>query len=66
MTRYSTKSVGGAYLLWCGLFIGVAGLHHFYLGKPLKGLLWLFTWGLLGVGLVWDFFTMPTQVRNSY
>lgn len=60
-----TKSVGGAYLLWMLCFVGICGVHHFYLGKPLKGIIWLFTFGLVGIGLIWDLFTMPTQVRNS-
>jgi TM2 domain-containing membrane protein YozV len=46
-------------------FLLVCGLQHFYLGKPLKGLVWLFTFGLLGIGLVWDLFTLPHQVRYS-
>jgi hypothetical protein len=31
-------------------FIPVAGLHRFYVGKIGTGILWLFTWGLCGVG----------------
>jgi TM2 domain-containing membrane protein YozV len=62
---YSNKSVGTAYLLWCLSFIGVCGLHHFYLGRPIKGLIWLFTIGLLGVGIVWDLFTIPGETRRA-
>jgi TM2 domain-containing membrane protein YozV len=57
------KSVGTAYLLWLFSFIGICGLQHFYLGKPLRGLLWLFTLGLLGVGVLYDLFALPSQTR---
>lgn len=59
------KSAGVAYLLWFFCFIGVAGLPHFYVGRWVKGLIWLFTLGLLGVGLIWDLFTLPGEVRRA-
>jgi hypothetical protein len=46
-------------------FIGICGVQHFYMGKIFRGLLWFFTFGLLGVGLIIDLFTLPRQVRNS-
>ena len=55
------KSLLLAYLLW--LFGGFFGLHKFYLGRPFMGLLYFFTWGLLGIGWVIDFFTLPRQVQ---
>lgn len=51
-----------AYILW--LFFGVLGIHHFYLGKTGRGLLWLLTGGLLGVGVIIDLFTLPAQTRQ--
>ena len=41
------------------------GLHRFYLGKIPTGLLWMFTGGLAAVGAVYDFFTLPGQVREA-
>lgn len=58
---YPPKSVGLAYVLW--FFLGVLGIHHFYLGKVGRGLLWLLTAGLFGIGLLVDLFTLPAQVR---
>jgi TM2 domain-containing membrane protein YozV len=55
------KSTGVAYLWW--LFLGAFGAHHFYLGKTGRGLLYLFTLGLLGVGCLVDLFTLPAQTR---
>lgn len=62
-TRPMKKS-GTAYLLMLFSLIGVAGIQHFYLGKWGRGLLWLLTWGLLGIGLVVDLFTLPAQVKQ--
>ncbi|WP_053231360.1 NINE protein [Sandaracinus amylolyticus] len=41
---------------------GVFGLHRFYVGKIWSGLLYLCTAGLLGAGIVYDFWTMNEQV----
>lgn len=40
-------------LLLC-IFLGVAGVHRFYTGRIGLGLLYLFTGGLLGVGVLVD------------
>ena len=43
-------------------FLGFFGIHRFYLGKPLTGILYLLTGGLLGVGWIYDLFTLNEQV----
>ena len=59
------KSTGVAYLLW-GLWIfGFAGIHRFYLGKPISGLIWLFTWGLFGIGQLLDLLLIPEMVESK-
>jgi TM2 domain-containing membrane protein YozV len=57
------KTSGAAYLWW--LFLGGFGAHKFYLGRPGMGILYLLTFGLLWVGLIWDLFTLPGQVRRA-
>ena len=57
--------IGIAYLLWFLSFFGVLGLHRFYLGKIPTGILWMFTGGLFGFGTIYDFFTLPGQVREA-
>jgi TM2 domain-containing membrane protein YozV len=58
-------SVGIAYLLWLFSGCGALGFHRFYLGKIPTGLLWMCTGGLGMVGSIYDFFTLPGQVREA-
>ncbi|NNE35167.1 MAG: NINE protein [Rhodothermales bacterium] len=58
------KDKAVAYLCWCAAFFGVCGLQRFYVGKNGTGLLWLFTFGLLGIGQLIDLFTLGGQVEN--
>ncbi len=53
-----THSIAIGYLLW---LIGFTGAHRFYYGKPLTGILWFFTFGLLGVGWLVDLFLIPAM-----
>jgi len=54
-----------AYLLFIFSGWGVLGLHRHYLGKHATGILWLLTGGLGTIGLWYDFFTLPSQVREA-
>ena len=49
-------------------FLGVFGIHRFYLGKWLTGIVYLLTFGLLGLGIIYDYWTLNGQVRevNSF
>jgi hypothetical protein len=58
-------SLGIAYLLWLVSGFGALGLHRFYLGKIFTGILWMCTGGLLGIGCLYDLFTLPFQVREA-
>lgn len=40
--------------LFLCIFGGMVGLHNFYVGKFLRGIIFLFTIGLFGFGWVYD------------
>ena len=46
-------------------FVGVFGIHRFYLGKWVTGLLYLLTGGLLFLGVVYDFWTLNDQISEE-
>ncbi len=43
-------------------FLGLLGVHRFYLGKWITGLIYLLTAGLLGIGYLYDFWTLNDQI----
>ena len=45
-------------------FLGVFGIHRFYLGKWGTGILYLLTLGVLGLGLIYDFWTLNAQISE--
>lgn len=45
-------------------FLGVFGIHRFYMGKIFTGLLYLFTGGLFLVGVLYDFLTLNEQLSE--
>lgn len=47
-------------LLLC-FFFGGFGLHYFYVGRTGKGILYIFTLGLLGIGCIVDIVTICTN-----
>lgn len=46
-------------------FLGVFGVHRFYLGKWLTGLLWLLTGGLFLLGVLYDYWTLNGQIAEQ-
>jgi TM2 domain-containing membrane protein YozV len=45
-------------------FLGLLGIHRFYMGKILTGILWLVSGGLFGIGWLYDFCTLNSQVNE--
>ena len=43
-------------------FLGILGIHRMYLGKWITGILYLLTGGLLGLGYLYDYWTLNDQV----
>ncbi len=46
------------------VYLGIFGLHRFYMGKWLTGILYLCTLGCLGIGLLYDLFTLNGQIDS--
>jgi TM2 domain-containing membrane protein YozV len=59
---------GTAYILWCLCIFGICGAQRFYTGQVGMGLLYLFTFGLCGIGQLIDLALIPSAVdaRNAY
>ena len=43
-------------------FLGVFGVHRMYMGKWLSGIVYLLTLGFLGIGVLYDFWTLNDQI----
>ncbi|MBU4318637.1 MAG: TM2 domain-containing protein [Proteobacteria bacterium] len=54
------KSIG--YILW---LFGFTGSHRFYYGRPITGILYFFTLGLLFIGWIVDLFLIPSMDRQA-
>jgi TM2 domain-containing membrane protein YozV len=50
-------------LAWILLtFLGFFGIHRFYMGKLVTGLIYLLTLGLFGIGVLYDYITLNEQI----
>lgn len=54
-----------SYLLWLVGWAGIPGMHRLYNGKIGTGLLWLFTFGLFGIGQLIDLFLVPNMAEEQ-
>jgi TM2 domain-containing membrane protein YozV len=45
-------------------FLGWLGIHRFYMRKWGTGILYLLTLGLLGIGVLYDFLTLNSQISE--
>lgn len=59
------KSLQTAYILWLLSFVGLSGIHRFYLGKPVSGIVYLVTGGVFGIGTIIDAFVIPSMVQEA-
>ena len=53
-----------AWILLAIPFLGLIGLHRLYMGKVVTGLIWMFTGGLLGLGWLYDLWTLNDQISE--
>jgi TM2 domain-containing membrane protein YozV len=46
-------------------FLGMFGVHRFYLGKWISGLVYLLTGGLFTLGYLYDYWTLNSQIAEA-
>jgi TM2 domain-containing membrane protein YozV len=62
--RYPQREVDYTVAWVLHLFLGVFGIHRFYMGKIGTGILYLLTGGLLGIGYIYDTLTLNEQIAE--
>jgi TM2 domain-containing membrane protein YozV len=45
-------------------FLGVFGIHRFYMGKWISGIIYLLTGGLFLIGYIYDYWTLNDQLTT--
>ena len=58
------NNIGYSYLFWAACLLGLSGCHRIYNGKIFTGLIWLFTYGLFGIGQFIDLLLIPSMVEE--
>ena len=43
-------------------FLGILGIHRFYMRKWITGIIYLCTLGILGIGYIYDYWTLNDQI----
>lgn len=46
-------------------FLGLFGIHRFYLGKWFTGIIYLLTGGVFLLGLIYDYWTLNNQITEA-
>ncbi len=61
-SRYMAGSVDYT-VTWVFLtFLGLFGVHRMYMNKWITGIIYLVTGGLVGIGIIYDYWTLNEQV----
>ncbi|MEO6421821.1 MAG: TM2 domain-containing protein [Candidatus Nitrotoga sp.] len=62
MKSNNSHSIVIGYILW---IFGFMGAHRFYYGRPISGIIWLFTLGLFFIGWIVDLFIIPKMDKSA-
>jgi TM2 domain-containing membrane protein YozV len=47
------------------VYLGIFGVHRFYMGKWISGIIWLCTGGLFTLGWLYDFWTLNRNISDQ-
>ena len=45
-------------------FLGIFGIHRLYMGKWITGIIYLLTGAILGLGYIYDYWTLNSQINE--
>ena len=45
-------------------FLGIFGVHRFYMGKWVTGIIYFLTFGLFAIGIIYDYWTLNSQISE--
>jgi len=65
MNTHKNLDTGTGYILWLACVLGFCGIHRFYAGKWVTGLIWICTGGLCGIGQLIDLFLMDGLIADG-
>jgi TM2 domain-containing membrane protein YozV len=47
------------------VYLGIFGVHRFYMGKWISGIIWLCTGGIFTLGWLYDFWTLNQNISDQ-
>ncbi len=62
MEQNNSHNLFFGYLFW---LFGFMGAHRFYYGRPVSGVIYFFTLGIIGIGWIIDLFLIPSMDRQA-
>jgi len=62
--KYAVGSIDYSIAWLLMTYLGIFGLHRFYMKKWVTGLLYLASVGLFGVGIFYDYWTLNQQISH--
>lgn len=63
--RYRPRDVDYSVAWVLLVFLGFFGIHRFYMGKIITGVLYLLTGGLFGIGYIYDILSLNEQIDQQ-
>jgi TM2 domain-containing membrane protein YozV len=63
-TKYRSGELNYTLAWFLLTFLGLFGIHRFYMGKWISGIIYLLTGGIFGIGYLYDLWTLNDQVTE--